>query len=69
MTSIEHGQPGRIRNRSVRRAISHFLAALGDEARIRRDIVRLEAMSDRDLADIGLSRGGIRAGVRRGRAT
>jgi uncharacterized protein YjiS (DUF1127 family) len=64
LKSIEHGVTGRTRARSALHAVTRFLAALGDEVRVRRDIARLEAMSDRDLADIGVNRGGIRGSVR-----
>lgn len=64
MESIEHGVTGRTRARSALHAVTRFLAALGDEVRVRRDIARLEAMSNRDLADIGIDRSVIRGSVR-----
>ena len=67
MSSIDPGIGGRASTRFVRHAVRYFLAALGEEARIRRDIARLGALGDRDLADIGLHRSGIRDAVRRGR--
>ncbi len=42
--------------------VSALIGLVAREIRIRRDLNRLEAMSDRDLADIGLNRGQLHRG-------
>jgi uncharacterized protein YjiS (DUF1127 family) len=63
-----HGFDGRVR---VRLALGTWLAKLlkriDDAGRMRRDYETLMAKSDRELSDIGLTRGDIIAGFKHGR--
>ena len=50
----------RPRRRARSALFSGLICLVTREVRIRRDYSQLEAMSDRDLADIGLNRGQLR---------
>lgn len=70
LTAAGHARTGHAaeaigpRRRHVGRALARMIHAVAERRRIAREAVQLHAMSDRDLRDIGLTRGDIGDAVR-----